>query len=102
MLGVVIQLYDQILSVVSGYFAYRTQGNLMQQKSLVCPPPPPPTILDHNVCLLHAGEAVHLARDFGYVCETEFPSKAVAEYLSRPHMERNEMANRKNMLLAAK
>lgn len=58
-----------------------------------------------NVTLLTSlveGEAVHLARDFGYVCETEFPSKAVAEYLSRPHMERNEMANRKNMLLAAK
>ncbi|KAG8447104.1 hypothetical protein GDO86_014527 [Hymenochirus boettgeri] len=58
-----------------------------------------------NVTLLTSlveGEAVHLARDFGYVCETEFPSKAVAEYLSRPHIERNEMANRKNMLLAAK
>ncbi|XP_053309949.1 transcription factor AP-2 gamma isoform X1 [Spea bombifrons] len=58
-----------------------------------------------NVTLLTSlveGEAVHLARDFGYICETEFPSKAVAEYLSRPHMERNEMANRKNMLLAAK
>ncbi|XP_040293120.1 transcription factor AP-2 gamma isoform X2 [Bufo bufo] len=58
-----------------------------------------------NVTLLTSlveGEAVHLARDFGYVCETEFPSKAVAEYLTRPHMERNEMANRKNMLLAAK
>ncbi|XP_069099697.1 transcription factor AP-2 gamma isoform X2 [Pleurodeles waltl] len=58
-----------------------------------------------NVTLLTSlveGEAVHLARDFGYVCETEFPSKAVAEYLSRPHMERNEMGSRKNMLLAAK
>ncbi|KAE8574642.1 hypothetical protein XENTR_v10003514 [Xenopus tropicalis] len=58
-----------------------------------------------NVTLLTSlveGEAIHLARDFGYVCETEFPSKAVAEYLNRPHMERNEMANRKNMLLAAK
>ncbi|XP_075032584.1 transcription factor AP-2 gamma isoform X1 [Mixophyes fleayi] len=58
-----------------------------------------------NVTLLTSlveGEAVHLARDFGYVCETEFPSKAVAEYLTRPHIERNEMANRKNMLLAAK
>ncbi|XP_053559429.1 transcription factor AP-2 gamma isoform X1 [Bombina bombina] len=58
-----------------------------------------------NVTLLTSlveGEAVHLARDFGYVCETEFPSKAVAEYLSRPHMERNDMVNRKNMLLAAK
>ncbi|XP_040187592.1 transcription factor AP-2 gamma isoform X1 [Rana temporaria] len=58
-----------------------------------------------NVTLLTSlveGEAVHLARDFGYVCETEFPSKAVAEYLSRPHAERNDMGNRKNMLLAAK
>ncbi|KAL8179530.1 UNVERIFIED_CONTAM: Transcription factor AP-2 gamma [Gekko kuhli] len=58
-----------------------------------------------NVTLLTSlveGEAVHLARDFGYVCETEFPSKAVAEYLTRPHLGRNEMTNRKNMLLAAK
>ncbi|ELK04320.1 Transcription factor AP-2 gamma [Pteropus alecto] len=48
------------------------------------------------------GEAVHLARDFAYVCEAEFPSKPVAEYLSRPHLGgRNEMATRKNMLLAA-
>ena len=48
------------------------------------------------------GEAVHLARDFGYVCETEFPAKAIAEYLGRPHVERNEINSRKNMLLAAK
>uniref|UniRef100_A0A8C5K3W5 Transcription factor AP-2 C-terminal domain-containing protein n=1 Tax=Jaculus jaculus TaxID=51337 RepID=A0A8C5K3W5_JACJA len=34
------------------------------------------------------GEAVHLARDFAYVCEAEFPSKVV-------------MATRKSMLLAA-
>lgn len=51
---------------------------------------------------MSAGEAVHLARDFGYVCETEFPAKAVAEYLGRPHVERNEINSRKNMLLAAK
>ncbi|XP_030633252.1 transcription factor AP-2 gamma isoform X5 [Chanos chanos] len=58
-----------------------------------------------NVTLLTAlveGEAVHLARDFGYVCETEFPAKAIAEYLGRPHVERNEINSRKNMLLAAK
>ncbi|KAK1156260.1 transcription factor AP-2 gamma-like isoform X1 [Acipenser oxyrinchus oxyrinchus] len=58
-----------------------------------------------NVTLLTAlveGEAVHLARDFGYVCETEFPAKAMAEYLGRPHVERNEVNSRKNMLLAAK
>ena len=48
------------------------------------------------------GEAVHLARDFGYVCETEFPAKAIADYLGRPHVERNEVNSRKNMLLAAK
>ncbi|KAJ7999548.1 hypothetical protein DPEC_G00195570 [Dallia pectoralis] len=58
-----------------------------------------------NVTLLTAlveGEAVHLARDFGYVCETEFPAKAIADYLGRPHVERNEVNSRKNMLLAAK
>uniref|UniRef100_A0A8C8GCI8 Transcription factor AP-2 C-terminal domain-containing protein n=1 Tax=Oncorhynchus tshawytscha TaxID=74940 RepID=A0A8C8GCI8_ONCTS len=58
-----------------------------------------------NVTLLTAlveGEAVHLARDFGYSCETEFPAKAIAEYLGRPHVERNEVNSRKNMLLAAK
>ncbi|TRY87489.1 hypothetical protein DNTS_035312 [Danionella cerebrum] len=58
-----------------------------------------------NVTLLTAlveGEAVHLARDFGYVCETEFPAKAIAEYLGRPHVERNEVNSRKTMLLAAK
>lgn len=52
--------------------------------------------------LFFLGEAVHLARDFGYVCETEFPAKAIADYLGRPHVERNEVNSRKNMLLAAK
>lgn len=52
--------------------------------------------------ILSTGEAVHLARDFGYVCETEFPAKAIAEYLGRPHVERNEINSRKTMLLAAK
>ncbi|XP_059517879.1 transcription factor AP-2 gamma-like [Myotis daubentonii] len=48
------------------------------------------------------GEAVHLARDFASVCEAEFPSKPVAEYLTKPHLGgQNEMATRKNMLLAA-
>ncbi|KAK7916186.1 hypothetical protein WMY93_011947 [Mugilogobius chulae] len=58
-----------------------------------------------NVTLLTSlveGEAVHLARDFGYVCETEFPAKAIAEYLGRPHVDRSEVNSRKNMLLAAK
>lgn len=57
--------------------------------TLVSPPPPP-------------GEAVHLARDFGYICETEFPTKAVSEYLNRQHADPNELHTRKNMLLATK
>lgn len=45
---------------------------------------------------------MHLARDFGYVCETEFPAKAVAEFLNRQHSDPNEQVTRKNMLLATK
>jgi len=59
--------------------------------SLPSPPVPP-----------FSGEAVHLARDFGYVCETEFPAKAVAEFLNRQHSDPNEQVTRKNMLLATK
>lgn len=59
-------------------------------------------IILHCFLLPLLGEAVHLARDFGYVCETEFPAKAIAEYLGRSHVERNEVNSRKNMLLAAK
>ncbi|XP_044524719.1 transcription factor AP-2-epsilon [Gracilinanus agilis] len=58
-----------------------------------------------NVTLLTSlveGEAVHLARDFGYVCETEFPAKAAAEYLCRQHADPAELHSRKNMLLATK
>ncbi|XP_063300552.1 transcription factor AP-2-epsilon [Pelobates fuscus] len=58
-----------------------------------------------NVTLLTSlveGEAVHLARDFGYVCETEFPAKAAAEYLCRQHHDPTELHTRKNMLLATK
>lgn len=55
------------------------------------------------MCLfLFPGEAVHLARDFGYICETEFPTKAVSEYLNRQHTDPNELHSRKNMLLATK
>ncbi|RLV96823.1 hypothetical protein DV515_00012393 [Chloebia gouldiae] len=56
-----------------------------------------------NVTLLTSlveGEAIHLARDFGYVCETEFPAKAAAEYLCRQHSDPTELHTRKNMLLA--
>ncbi|XP_065313165.1 uncharacterized protein LOC135922663 isoform X2 [Gordionus sp. m RMFG-2023] len=57
-----------------------------------------------NVTLLTSlveGEAVHLARDFGYACETEFPSKQVAEYICRQH-DPSEYSTYKNMVLATK
>lgn len=54
------------------------------------PPPLPPP-----------GEAVHLARDFGYVCETEFPARATAEYLCR-QSEPDQLPTRRSMLLATK
>jgi len=41
-----------------------------------------------NVTLLTSlveGEAIHLAKDFGIVCESEFPARPVAEYLNRGH-----------------
>lgn len=61
-----------------------------------------------NVCLTRylpamlPGEALHLARDFGYTCETEFPSKAVGEHLARQHNEPKENSARKKMVLATK
>ncbi|XP_063040785.1 transcription factor AP-2-epsilon [Engraulis encrasicolus] len=57
-----------------------------------------------NVTLLTSlveGEAVHLARDFGYVCETEFPARATAEYLCR-HNNPEQMPSRRSMLMATK
>lgn len=51
---------------------------------------------------LTAGEALHLARDFGYTCETEFPAKAVGEHIARQHMEQKEQTARKKMILATK
>lgn len=59
-----------------------------------------------NVTLLTSlveGEAIHLARDFGYVCETEFPARQVAEYLTRPHAEQpHDSYKRKEVLLNTK
>ena len=55
-----------------------------------------------NVTLLTSlveGEAIHLARDFSYVCETEFPARPVAEYLTRQHAD---MYRWKDLLLATK
>lgn len=61
-----------------------------------------PYIPSHRYVVCFAGEAVHLARDFGYVCETEFPAKPAAEYLCRQHADPSELHARKNMLLATK
>lgn len=59
-----------------------------------------------NVTLLTSlveGEAIHLARDFGYVCETEFPARQVAEYLTRPHMDQpHDSYKRKEILMNTK
>ena len=46
------------------------------------------------------GEAIHLARDFGYVCETEFPARQVAEYLTTRDV--SDQYRRKDLLLASK
>uniref|UniRef100_A0A3Q2G0A0 Transcription factor AP-2 epsilon n=1 Tax=Cyprinodon variegatus TaxID=28743 RepID=A0A3Q2G0A0_CYPVA len=57
-----------------------------------------------NVTLLTSlveGEAVHLARDFGYVCETEFPARATAEFLCR-QSDPDQLPTRRSMLLATK
>jgi len=58
-----------------------------------------------NVTLLTSlveGEAIHLARDFGYVCETEFPARQVAEYLTGKSGSSAEQFRRKELLLATK
>ncbi|CRL03983.1 CLUMA_CG017102, isoform A [Clunio marinus] len=59
-----------------------------------------------NVTLLTSlveGEAIHLARDFGYVCETEFPARQVAEYLTRPHTDQpHDSYKRKEVLMNTK
>ncbi len=56
-----------------------------------------------NVTLLTSlveGEAIHLAKDFGYVCETEFPAKGVAEYLCRQSTEPGDIYRRKELVVA--
>ncbi|XP_045024384.1 transcription factor AP-2-epsilon isoform X1 [Daphnia magna] len=58
-----------------------------------------------NITLLSSlveGEAIHLARDFGYVCETEFPSRQVAEYLCRQHTDPSDQYRRKELILSTK
>ena len=48
------------------------------------------------------GEAIHLARDFGYVCETEFPARPVAEFLSRQCVDTSDIYRRKEILIATR
>ena len=56
-----------------------------------------------NICILFiSGEAIHLARDFGYVCETEFPARQVSEYMCRQHTDPAELYRRKELVLATK
>jgi len=62
-----------------------------------------------NVTLLTSlveGEAIHLARDFGYVCETEFPSKQIAEHLCKTQHQQTptneEQFRRKELVMATK
>lgn len=55
-----------------------------------------------NFCFLVTGEAAHLAADFDYVCESEFPAAQLAERQYRQHSEPSEQQARKNAILAAK
>jgi len=48
------------------------------------------------------GESIRLARDYGYLCETEFPSKACAEYNTKQYQDPNDQLTRKNMIIASK
>ena len=58
---------------------------------------------DHRLSLrVSAGEAIHLARDFGYVCETEFPSRQIAEYLCRQHTNPADQYQRRELIKATK
>merc|ERR1712241_255802 len=58
-----------------------------------------------NVTLLTSlveGEAIHLARDFGYVCESEFPARQVAEYMCRHQSDPSEIYRRKQLFFEAR
>lgn len=48
------------------------------------------------------GEAAHLAADFDYVCESEFPAAQLAERQYRQHAEPSQQQSRKNAIIAAK
>jgi len=58
-----------------------------------------------NVTLLTSlveGEAIHLARDFGFVCETEFPARQVAEYLAQSEGSQTSRVARVEVLKATR
>ena len=48
------------------------------------------------------GEAIHLARDFGYVCESEFPARQLAEYLCAKVSDTDDQHRRKELYLATR
>lgn len=48
------------------------------------------------------GEAAHLAADFDYVCESEFPTQALSEYVAKSHADSAEYEARKNAIVACK
>jgi len=53
-----------------------------------------------------AGEAVRLARDFSFLCETEFPARETADYVTRQRHAGNDViadvTHRRQTLLATK
>ena len=48
------------------------------------------------------GEAVHLARDFGYVCTNHFPARPLAALAHSQYSDPEVLNTRKNMILATK
>ena len=52
-----------------------------------------------------AGESLRLARDFGYLCETEFPAAQTAEHVTRQYAATRlpaELHHRRQMIFATK
>ncbi|XP_046338697.2 transcription factor AP-2-alpha-like [Haliotis rufescens] len=47
------------------------------------------------------GETIQLAKDYSYICETEFPSKQCAEYNLQRYSDHNDH-NRRNRVMATK
>jgi len=59
-------------------------------------------LFELRMVLWFAGEAVRLARDFSYLCETEFPARQAAEFVVRQNADTVDPPHRKQMALAAK